>query len=242
MGLLQSFFSSRTVFIKMLEISLFSLFLTGLLGGVHCLGMCGGIVAATSLSVNGSRPALLLGYNLGRLLSYAAIGALLGGLSQWGMAQASYRPLQLGLYAFANVLLILLGLYLAGFSGMVGRIERLGGPLWQHLQPLARRFIPLRRPWHSVMVGAIWGWVPCGLVYTASLSALATQSASGGALAMLSFGLGTLPNLLLMGSFAAQLNQLKQKRPVRLFAGLAVCAIGLWHLLSLLTSLRLPAH
>ncbi|MDC7717641.1 sulfite exporter TauE/SafE family protein [Vogesella sp. DC21W] len=220
----------------MLEISLLSLFITGLLGGVHCLGMCGGIVTAISVSGTGQKPLLQVGYNLGRLASYTLMGALLGGLSEWGMAQASYRPLQVGLFALANVLLVLLGLYLAGFSAMVGRIEKLGSPLWQHLQPLARRFLPVRHPWHSIMVGAIWGWVPCGLVYTASLAALATQSASGGALAMLSFGLGTLPNLLLMGAFAAKLQQLKQKRPVRLFAGLTVCAIGLWHLANLIIS------
>ncbi len=220
----------------MLEISLLSLFITGLLGGVHCLGMCGGIVTVISVTGTGQKPQLLLGYNLGRLASYTLMGALLGGLSEWGMAQASYRPLQVGLFALANVLLILLGLYLAGFSAMVGRIEKLGSPLWQRLQPLARRFLPVRHPLHSIIVGAIWGWVPCGLVYTASLAALATQSASGGALAMLSFGLGTLPNLLLMGTFAARLQQLKQQRPVRLFAGLTVCAIGLWHLASLITS------
>ena len=220
----------------MLEISLFSLFITGLLGGVHCLGMCGGIVAAISVTGTSQKPAMLLGYNLGRLASYSLMGALLGGLSEWGMAQANYRPLQVGLFALANILLILLGLYLAGFSAMVGRIEKLGSPLWQHLQPLARRFLPVRHPLHSIVVGAIWGWVPCGLVYTASLAALATQSASGGALAMLSFGLGTLPNLLLMGTFATKLQQLKQQRPVRLLAGLTVCTIGLWHLANLIIS------
>jgi len=220
----------------MLEISLFSLFITGLLGGVHCLGMCGGIVAAISVTGTSQKPAMLLGYNLGRLASYSLMGALLGGLSEWGMAQANYRPLQVGLFALANILLILLGLYLAGFSAMVGRIEKLGSPLWQHLQPLARRFLPVRHPLHSIVVGAIWGWVPCGLVYTASLAALATQSASGGALAMLSFGVGTLPNLLLMGTFATKLQQLKQQRPVRLLAGLTVCTIGLWHLANLIIS------
>ncbi|MEQ6290809.1 sulfite exporter TauE/SafE family protein [Vogesella sp. GCM10023246] len=218
----------------MLEISLLSLFLTGLLGGVHCLGMCGGIVTAISVTGQGSKPLLLLGYNLGRLASYVAIGALLGGLAQWGVAEADFRPLQLGLFAAANVLLILLGLYLAGLSGAVTRIEKLGQPLWRSLQPLTRRLLPLRHGWQSVLVGALWGWVPCGLVYTASLSALASQSAASGALVMLSFGLGTLPNLLLMGAFASKLGQWKQQRPVRLLAGLTVSAMGAWHLLQLL--------
>lgn len=220
----------------MLEISLFSLFITGLLGGVHCLGMCGGIVTAISLGAQGQRPLLLLGYNLGRLGSYTLIGTLLGGLGGWGVAQADYYPLQLGLYTAANLLLILMGLYLAGFSGWLLRIERLGSPLWQRLQPLGRRLLPVRHPLHSVALGALWGWVPCGLVYSASLSALASQSATSGALVMLSFGLGTLPNLLLMGSFASRLQQLKQQRPVRVLAGLAVCIIGAWHLVTLLTS------
>lgn len=218
----------------MLEISLLSLFLTGLLGGVHCLGMCGGIVTAISVTGQGSKPLLLLGYNLGRLTSYVVIGALLGGLAQWGIAQADFRPLQLGLFAAANVLLILLGLYLAGLSAAVTRLEKLGQPLWRSLQPLTRRLLPLRHGWQSVLVGALWGWVPCGLVYTASLSALASQSASSGALVMLSFGLGTLPNLLLMGAFASKLGQWKRQRPVRLLAGLTVSAMGAWHLLQLL--------
>lgn len=220
----------------MLEISLLSLFLTGLLGGVHCLGMCGGIVAAISVAGQGSKPWLLLGYNLGRLASYVLIGALLGGLAQWGVAQADFRPLQLGLFAAANVLLVLLGLYLAGLSAAVTRIEKMGQPLWRRLQPLTRRLLPLRHGWQSILVGAVWGWVPCGLVYTASLSALASQRASSGALVMLSFGLGTLPNLLLMGAFAHKLGQWKQQRPVRLLAGLAVCAIGVWHLAQLAIS------
>ena len=96
----------------MLEISLLSLFITGLLGGVHCLGMCGGIVTAISVTGQGSKPWLLLGYNLGRLGSYVLIGALLGGLAQWGVAQADFRPLQLALFAAANVLMILLCYFL----------------------------------------------------------------------------------------------------------------------------------
>lgn len=220
----------------MLEISLLSLFLAGLLGGVHCLGMCGGIVTAISLGRPRQPLWLLLCYNLGRIASYAAIGALLGGLAQWGLNQAAYRPLQLGLFVAANVLMILLGLYLAGWSAAITRIEHLGRPLWRRLQPLTRRYLPVRTPWQAMLAGAIWGWLPCGLVYTASIAALASGSALHGTEVMLAFGLGTLPNLLLMGLFASRLQQLKQQRPVRIAAGLAVMALGGWHLWTLLTS------
>lgn len=215
----------------MLEISLLSLFLAGLLGGVHCLGMCGGIVTAISLGNARQQPLwLLLCYNVGRIASYVSAGAILGGLAHWGLNQAAYQPLQTGLFVAANVLLILLGLYLAGLSGAITRIEHLGKPLWRKLQPLTRRYLPVRNPLQALLAGAIWGWLPCGLVYTASIAALASGSASQGALVMLAFGLGTLPNLMLMGAFASKLQQLKQQRPVRLIAGLAVMALGSWHL------------
>lgn len=221
----------------MLEISLLSLFLAGLLGGVHCLGMCGGIVTAISLGKSQAAPLWhLLCYNVGRIGSYVCAGALLGGLAQWGLNQAAYQPLQTALFIAANLLLILLGLYLAGLSAAITRIEHLGRPLWRRLQPLTRRYLPVRTARQALLAGAIWGWLPCGLVYTASIAALASGGAGQGALVMLAFGLGTLPNLLLMGLFASKLQQLKQQRPVRLVAGLAVMALGGWHLWLLLTS------
>ena len=221
----------------MLEISLLSLFLAGLLGGVHCLGMCGGIVTAVTV---GTRPGrhlpLLLAYNVGRIGSYVLMGALLGGLAQWGLDQAAYQPLQTGLFVAANILLIFLGLYLAGFSGMITRIEHLGRPLWHALQPLTRNLLPIRSIPQALVAGALWGWLPCGLVYTASIAALASGSVGSGAMVMLAFGLGTLPNLLLMGVFATHMARLKQQRPIRIAAGLAVTLLGSWHLWLALTS------
>lgn len=215
----------------MLEVSLFSLFLAGLMGGGHCLGMCGGIVAALGFRLPPGRQALILaGYNAGRVASYTLLGALAGGIAGFGLAQSGIASLQLTLYVAANLLIVAMGLYLAGLSSALTRVEALGRPVWARLQPLTRRLLPVRTLGQSLAAGALWGWVPCGLVYSAMLSALASGSAGRGALVMLAFGAGTLPNLLLMGAFADALRRLMQKRPVRLAAGLTVVGLGLWRL------------
>lgn len=210
----------------MIDTSLFVIFLAGLLGGGHCIGMCGGIVAALGFNLPPglARWRLLAGYNLGRLASYTVIGALAGALS--GAALLHARGLQLGLYLLANLMIVGIGLYLAGLSHAVSQIERLGQPLWRRLQPAVRRLLPVRSMTQAMAAGAVWGWVPCGLVYSAALSALATGSAAHGALLMLCFGLGTLPNLLAMGLFAEALRANLQKKAVRLAAGLLVTLLG----------------
>ncbi|GGY19297.1 sulfite exporter TauE/SafE family protein [Paludibacterium paludis] len=212
----------------MIETGFLVLFLSGLLGGGHCVGMCGGVAAALSLNMpkGARRLPLLLGYNAGRIGSYVAVGALLGALSQAGLSMAATRPWQITLYLLANTMILLLGLYLAGLSTLVTRVERLGRPLWARLQPLVARLLPIRSVPGALAAGAVWGWLPCGLVYSASLSALATGNWLKGAGIMLAFGLGTLPNLLAMGLFAETVRRYLQKRPVRLIAGLAVTGIG----------------
>ncbi|OWY39931.1 hypothetical protein CEK28_04090 [Xenophilus sp. AP218F] len=221
----------------MIETNFWILFLAGLLGGGHCVGMCGGIVTALTLQRGGGAPRwpILAGYNLGRIASYCLIGALLGGLAGGGLGLGGARPYQIALMILANLMLVAMGLYLAGWSNAVSALEGLGRPIWRRIQPRVARLLPIRRPGHAVLVGALWGWLPCGLVYSASLSALATGSAGRGGLAMLAFGLGTLPNLLLMGAFAETLRQWAQKRPVRLAAGLGVAGMGLYNLLPLFT-------
>ncbi|MDR3390330.1 MAG: sulfite exporter TauE/SafE family protein [Sulfuriferula sp.] len=210
------------------ELSILSVFLVGLLGGVHCVGMCGGIVTALSFATPNAKPslAMLLGYNGGRLLSYALAGAIAGAVGASTLLLNDFLPVSRGLYAFASVMLILLGLYLAGLSRAVLVLEHLGSGIWKKLQPLMKRFMPVRNPLQAVLVGMIWGWLPCGLVYSVLISALATGSAAHGALLMLAFGLGTLPNLLAMGLLAQRLQRLTRQPAVRLVAGLLVAAFG----------------
>ncbi|POZ61576.1 sulfite exporter TauE/SafE family protein [Chromobacterium alticapitis] len=221
----------------MLESNYWILLAAGLLGGGHCVGMCGGIVAALTLHhpAGAARWRVLAGYNLGRIASYSLIGALLGGLASAGLSLADSHPFQLALYALANLMLVAMGLYLAGLAQAIVFLEKLGQPVWRRIQPWVGRMLPVRSAAGAIAVGTVWGWLPCGLVYSAALSALASGSAWHGAGLMLAFGLGTLPNLLLMGVFASGLRRWMQKRPVRLAAGLGVAGLGAWRLLQLLT-------
>jgi sulfite exporter TauE/SafE len=216
----------------MIDTSLFVLFIAGLLGGGHCIGMCGGIVAALSLQspAAGKRWMMLLGYNLGRICSYILIGALMGALGSILLNRT--HTLQLVLYLLANLMIMAIGLYLAGLSRAVSLIEQLGKPVWRRLQPWVKKLLPVQTLAQATLAGALWGWVPCGLVYSASLSAMASGSAMTGALSMASFALGTLPNLLAMGMFAAQLRRALQNASIRLSAGLLVTATGCWQLLA----------
>lgn len=214
------------------EISMLSVFLVGLLGGVHCAGMCGGIVTALTLADPGGKPGVpkLLAYNTGRIASYAVAGAIAGAVGASTLLLNNYLPVGRVLYIVANIILILLGLYLAGLSRAVLVLERAGGVVWARLQPLMKRFIPVRTLPQAFFTGMIWGWLPCGLVYSVLISALATGSAVHGGLLMLAFGMGTLPNLLAMGLLARRLQSLTRKPGVRLAAGLLVAAFGVWGL------------
>lgn len=217
------------------EQSLFVLFLVGLLGGTHCVGMCGGIVAAISMQLpgQGTRFSYHFAYNAGRILSYAAAGGLAGALGASTLLLEGLWPVQQALYGLANLMLVALGLYLAGLWQAVTQIERLGGLLWRRLQPFSKSLLPVRNPAQAFLLGTLWGWLPCGLVYSVLISALASGNAISGAATMLAFGLGTLPNLIAMGLFAQQLQTLTRNIWVRRAAGLLVAGFGAWGLMRL---------
>ncbi|WP_137936274.1 sulfite exporter TauE/SafE family protein [Chitinivorax sp. B] len=211
----------------MLEVSLLSLFLSGLLGGVHCAGMCGGLVGAMSINLpTQHRFPLIVGYNLGRIASYMLAGILAGALGASSLLLAHLIPVALVLYVLANLLLIGLGLYLAGLSNAVTRLEKIGGHIWRHIQPQLARHLPIRSLQDAWWAGMLWGWLPCGLVYTALVSALASGSPLHGGLVMLAFGLGTLPNLLILGLSAERMMRWLKQAKIRMVAGLIVASFG----------------
>ena len=208
------------------ESSYFALFLIGLLGGAHCIGMCGGIVSALSMG-EGSRPALHLAYNSGRIISYALAGAIAGALGGASLELADQLPVRIILFALANLMLAALGLYLMGVTRALAFSERFGQRLWRHVQPLTRRFLPARTVAQAFPLGLLWGWLPCGLVYSALVTAMTSGSALHGGGMMLAFGLGTLPHLMIAGLLAVRLKAYAAKPAVRFSAGLLVLAFGL---------------
>lgn len=203
------------------------LFLVGLLGGMHCVGMCGGVVGALSLGGRSSLP-IHLAYSAGRIASYALAGGLAGALGDASAILADQLPVRGVLFLLANLMFVALGLYLTGVASVLGPIERVGARLWRRIVPLTGRFLPVRTVGQALLLGALWGWLPCGLVYSALVSALTSGSALNGAGTMLAFGLGTLPNLLLAGLFATQMRRFAALPAVRIAAGLIVLSYGLW--------------
>lgn len=217
------------------ELSLVPAFLAGLLGGVHCAGMCGGLVAAFSLGLPGDRSAVALqvACNLGRVATYVGLGAVAGTLGAGTLVFERTLPVQKILFGASCLMLIGLGLHLAGVFARFAAIERIGNGLWRRVQPLLARVLPIRSARSALAAGLLWGFLPCGLVYSGIVLALASASAAHGALVMASFGAGTLPNLLAMGLLAGRLQRFLQDRRVRTLAGIAVAAAGVWGLLKL---------
>ena len=186
--------------------------LIGLIGSSHCLVMCGGIAGALQLSMSGSHVhkfGLQLCLSAGRLTTYALFGAAVGyfGVSAMQLAGASLLWLRL----LAGLLLLMMALYISRLWFGLLVLEKLGQHIWRKVQPLAQRLLPLNQPYKAYAYGLCWGALPCGLVYSTLGWSLASGSASQGALIMFSFGLGTLPAILLTGSAATLLTKLKNQ-------------------------------
>ena len=207
--------------------------LVGLLGSSHCIGMCGGIVGALGFGIESrlrSRPQPLLlfhlSYNLGRIGSYVLVGLAAGALGG-GLARLGITPMVGKLFAAA--FMVALGLYLAGWWRGLAALERAGLHLWRRIQPLAQRLLPVRRPAQALLLGALWGWLPCGLVYAAVAWSLTAGGALDGALLMLGFGLGTLPALLLAGNALQQFGRWARAPVLRGGAGVMMIGFGFYN-------------
>jgi hypothetical protein len=228
------------------DATLVSAFLVGLLGSVHCLGMCGGIVGALTLGLKAdirrsprSLLPYLIFYNAGRIASYATAGALLGLASAQVLALVPAVTARLGAAILSGGFMIALGLYLAGWWPGLSLLERAGGKLWRHLEPIGRRLLPIDHPLKAGLLGLVWGWLPCGMVYAALAWSLTAGSAAHGALLMVAFGLGTLPMLLAMGGAAHGLATFVRLPGVRQGAGILILLFGLY---TLYTAGMRPPH
>ena len=221
-----------------------SAFVAGLLSSGHCFGMCGGIVGAFSIGAAAGTPAEsgrgrlrgLLAYNTGRILTYTLLGALAGTL---GAALAAVLPPEMARRAarlLAAFFLVGLGLYLTGRPQFLQPIERLGARLWRRIEPWSRRLLQARGPGHALALGLVWGFLPCGLVYSMLAMASVAGNTVDGAFVMLSFGAGTLPSLFAAGLAVSRLRSLARSAILRRSAAAVYLTLGAWLAFTALTA------
>lgn len=220
---------------SMSDLSFLSALLVGLGGGVHCVGMCGGVSLALSAATPaGSSPLpYALSYNFGRIFSYILAGAVTGGIGQ--IAKDAVPVTGPVLAVFSGIMLIAMACYLGNWWRGLTAVEALGSKLWQRIQPLSKRFLPFRSPISAFPYGMIWGWLPCGLVYSTLTWALASGTAISGAVIMAGFGLGTLPALLAVRAGADWLSSGFRQPVVRQIIALSLlfyALLLLWRALS----------
>lgn len=214
------------------EVSIAAAFMIGLLGSTHCIGMCGGIVGALTMGLpettrKSSLKLLpyLLTYNSGRLISYALAGLLVGLLSS-----TAGDLFQVGEFPIGGIVgglfMVALGIYIGGWFQTMAWLEKLGSIFWRKIEPFGRRFMPVQSPVQALGLGFLWGWLPCGLVYSTLAWAATSGNAADSALLMLAFGAGTLPMLLVMGGFAEKLQRFTRHKWTRYLAGILLIAFG----------------
>jgi sulfite exporter TauE/SafE len=204
--------------------------MVGILGSAHCIGMCGGIASAMSLnSVSAqSRIATTIFYNLGRLFSYMVAGALVGGAVSNAASIVTDYALLNWLRLLSAIVMMMLAMHIGKWWHGLIYVEKFGQYLWKYISPLATKLLPLASPLHALPLGLLWGWLPCGLVYSALTWAAVSGSAQNGASIMVAFGLGTLPSMLLVGIGATFMNKLKSSVYFRQLGALLLMAYGVY--------------
>ncbi|MFT5816490.1 MAG: sulfite exporter TauE/SafE [Psychroserpens sp.] len=216
-----------------MNLDFFSAFVIGLLGSGHCVVMCGGISTMLTTAISDTsrhkKYAIIFAYNFGRITSYSLIGALVALTSSMAAKNIGF-PVAI-LKNIAGVFLILLGLYLGQWLMWLSRVEHLGKNIWRYISPHTKKFIPIKNIRSAFALGALWGWLPCGLVYSTLTWALASADVFNGALIMFFFGLGTLPALLSVSLSTISIKSLLSHALFRKLAALLVILYGIYTIL-----------
>ncbi len=210
--------------------SVVAAFLLGLMGAVHCIGMCGGIAAALAFAIQSPKQKILIliAYNIGRVGSYALIGLLAGVLGKLFLDVTSNFTTMPILRYVAAVMMVLMGLYISGWWKVLTRLEKLGAHLWKVIQPIGQNVMPVDTLTKGLIFGAVWGWLPCGLVYSALAFSMTQAEPSMAAVCMFAFGLGTVPAVLVGGVMGEKLKTILQNRSLQRLLGMSLIFFGIW--------------
>lgn len=228
-------------------ISLSAAFTAGIAGSAHCFAMCGGLAGAFGMRVRSSATssacANALPYHAGRLSGYAVAGAACGLLGATLQTLLDLARIGAWLRTASGVLLLLIAVRMLSPWNPLHWLETLGAKFWRGLQPLTRKTAGLSGNAHAIALGFLWGWLPCGLVYSMLLFAALSGRAVDGAAILLAFGLGTLPSMLASSGLASQAQNLLRSRWPRLASGVLLLALGAWMIwISLPTAAHVHHH
>lgn len=217
-------------------VNLLSALLLGLMGAGHCLAMCGGIISSLSMTSAADTERknwyFIVIYQIGRITSYSFFGAVAG---WFGMQFNHLSPLPF-LKILSGVLLIVMALYLSQLWMGLRYLESAGKILWNKISPLSKRLLPVTTPTNAFLLGSLWGWLPCGLVYTSLGYALSLGDTLSSASFMLVFGLGTLPATILAGGASLSLKRFLNHKLVRLLSSLMFLLMGIFTLYMVFTA------
>jgi len=215
-------------------VTLTSAFLLGFFSTMHCIGMCGGIIGALSLSlpveVRNNKPMLftfVMSYNIGRLASYSLAGLIAGAVGTSVIQSTGFDQGHTILRMVGVAMMVAIGLYLTGWLPQLASVEKIGIPVWKRLEPIGRKLVPVSSIPKALSYGLIWGWLPCGLVYFVLIWALTAGDAWMGAMTMLAFGLGTLPTLVTAGFMTSWITRFAQSTRTRQIVGLLIIVMAI---------------
>ncbi|MDY6944760.1 MAG: sulfite exporter TauE/SafE family protein [Pseudomonadota bacterium] len=216
------------------SIGISAAFIAGVAGSSHCFAMCGGMAAALGMhsrvTSTDARGAFVNAgaYQLGRIGGYAFVGALFGFAG--ALLQSMFDLMRIGavLRIASGMLLILIALRMLIRWNALSAIERLGARFWSRIRPLAQRAVRSHGRGRAIAIGILWGWLPCGLVYSMLMFAATSGNALHGAALMAAFGFGTLPSMLTSSLLASQLQRALAQRWPRIISGLLLMAFGIW--------------
>jgi len=212
-------------------ISLSAAFVAGAAGSTHCFAMCGGLAGAFGMrarAVDGGAFGNALSYHVGRLGGYSLAGAICGFLGATLQAALDLARIGSWLRIASGVLLLLIALRMLSPWNPLQWLETLGAKFWRRLMPLTQRTSSLNARTQAVALGFLWGWLPCGLVYSMLLFAALGGNPLHGSAILLAFGLGTLPAMLTSTVLASQVQQLLRNRWPRFASGILLLMLGAW--------------
>lgn len=215
-------------------IGLSAAFIAGVAGSAHCFAMCGGLAGALGMRARSTAANAhsaftnALSYHAGRLGGYALAGAICGLIGATLQAVLDLASIGAALRIASGVLLLLIALRMLSPWNPLRWLETFGARFWRRLQPFTLSTGKLTGHTHAIALGFLWGWLPCGLVYSMLLFAALSGHALNGAAILFAFGLGTLPSMLTSSVLASQMQRMLKSRWPRFASGVLLLLLGVW--------------